>query len=186
MSTNDHENEEETLTAPDGTPMFKGPDGLAEMDNPMPRWMASVFIFTILWGIGYLVLMPGVNINMLGWSQYKRYDAEVAEAKAKFPQASADAGSLVAAALADHAAIERGEATFKANCAACHGEHGQGMIGPSFQDATWLYGGKPTEIVHTIQEGTAKGMPSFKTQFGATQVAEVAAYVHSLSTGKEH
>jgi cytochrome c oxidase cbb3-type subunit 3 len=179
-----HDHDEEILTAPDGTPMFKGPDGINELDNPMPRWMATVFIVTILWGVGYLVLMPGTNINLLGWGQYKQYEAEVAEAKAKFPQASADAASLVAAAVADKGAIERGHATFSANCAACPGAAGQGAIGPSFQDATWLYGGKAEEIVHTVTNGTAKGMPSFKTQLGASQLAEVAAYVHSLGGGK--
>ena len=180
-----HDHEHETMIGPDGTPIFKGPDGLSEMDNPMPRWMATVFIVTILWGVGYIVLMPGVGLNFLGWGQYKQYEAEVAEAKAKFPQANGDAATLVAAAVADHAAIERGEATFKQNCAACHGDKGQGAIGPSFKDAVWLYGGKPTEIVHTITDGTTKGMPPFKTALGATQLAEVAAYVHALNTGKE-
>ena len=100
--------------------------------------------------------------------------------KAKFPQANADPAALAAAAAADPAAADRGKVIFSANCAACHGDKGQGAIGPSFQDAVWLYGGKPAEIVHTITNGTAKGMPPFKTALGAGQLADVAAYVHAL------
>jgi cytochrome c oxidase cbb3-type subunit III len=180
MSSNDHE----MLKAPDGTPMFKGPDGLHELDNPMPRWMTTVFVGTVLWGVGYLVLMPGMGLNLLGWGQYSQYEAEVAEAKARFPAASGDAATLAAAALKDPEAIARGKATFGASCAACHGQEGQGAIGPSLKDATWLYGARPAEIAHTIAEGTAKGMPPFKTALGATQLAEVAAFVHALGAGK--
>jgi cytochrome c oxidase cbb3-type subunit 3 len=180
MTNHDHDHDT-PQHLPDGTPYFEGPDGLRELDHPMPRWMALVLVGTIVWGAGYLVLMPGMGLNLLHWGQYSHYDHEVAEAKAALPKAPT-AAALMASVLNDHEALERGEATFKSNCAACHGQSGEGAIGPSFKDATWLYGGAPEAIVHTITEGTAKGMPAFKTVLGDTQRAEVAAYVHHLGS----
>lgn len=179
----DHENPlESSRTTPDGVPMIEGPDGLVELDNPMPRWMVMVFWGTIVWGVGYLVAYPGVGLSALGWSQKGMYDAEIAEAKAKYQAAQpSDPGQALTAALGDHAAEERGEDTFKAQCAACHGAKGAGAIGPSLRDATWLYGGTGEAIAHTITDGTAKGMPPFKASLSATQVADLTAYVHHLS-----
>lgn len=167
-------------TTPDGTPIFHGPDGLSEADNSMPRWMRLVFWGTILWGVGYIVLMPGVGINLLKYSQYEVYEAEVAEAKAKFASSGGDIATLLASAMKDPEAAARGKVAFAASCAACHGAEGQGTIGPSLIDATWVYGGEPAKVAHTITEGTAKGMPPFKTQLAPGAVADVTAYIASL------
>lgn len=176
-----HDHDHEMLTAPDGTPMFKGPDGISELDNPMPRWMSAVFIFTILWGIGYLVLYPGVGLNLLGYGQYKTYEAELADAKTKFQAAApVDPVAALAAAVGDPAAIAAGKGLYASNCAACHGAEGQGAIGPNLADATWLYGDKPEQVAHTIGEGTAKGMPPFKASLNGEQLAQITAFVKDL------
>ena len=44
--------------------------------------------------------------------------------------------------------------------------------------------GKPEEIVVTLTNGTANGMPSWKSQLGDAKIAQVAAYVYSLGSGK--
>jgi cytochrome c oxidase cbb3-type subunit 3 len=176
-----HDHEHPTDALPDGTPLFPGPDGIAEADHPMPRWLVLVTWTSILWGIGYVVFMPGLGINLLNYSQYKVYDAEVAEAKAKYASAQGgDIAALVAAAVADPAAAERGKAVYASNCAACHAPDGKGAIGPSLADDTWLYGSKPAEVAHTIASGTAKGMPPFKTSLAPSAVADVTAFIESL------
>lgn len=174
-----------TKTTPEGVPILEGPDGLTELDNPMPRWMTLVYWGTIVWGAAYLVAYPGVGLSVLGWSQKSMYDAEIAEAKAKYQAAApADPAQALAAALRDDAAAGRGKATFDAQCAACHGQGGAGAIGPKLSDATWLYGGTGAAIAHTIADGTAKGMPPFKASLSPTQIADLAAYVHGLGGGK--
>lgn len=179
MST--HDNEHEQATTPEGVPIIQGPDGITELDNPMPRWMAMVFWGTILWGVGYIALFPGVGLNLLGYSQYKVYDAEVADAKVKYAgAAAADPAALLASAVGDPQAIASGKAVYTSSCAACHGADGSGAIGPNLKDATWLYGGEPSQIAHVIGEGTAKGMPPFKASLSPAQLAELTAYVHSL------
>jgi cytochrome c oxidase cbb3-type subunit 3 len=176
---------EDAPTTRDGVKIFQGPDGLSELDNPMPRWMAMVFWLTLVWGIGYLVAYPGVGISALGWTQKGMYEAEMAEAKARYQaQAPADPAAAVKAALADPAAAARGKALYMAQCAACHGQAGGGAIGPNLTDATWLYGGTGEAIAHTVGNGTAKGMPPFKSSLSATQIADLAAFVHGLGGGK--
>ena len=120
-----------TRQTPEGVPIIDGPDGLAELDNPMPRWMTNVFWLTILWSVGYIVLYPGIGLSVLGWTQKGMYDAEMAEAKARYQGAApaAGGGDTLAAALKDPEAAKRGEATFQAQCAACHGQGGKGAIG---------------------------------------------------------
>lgn len=185
--SNDHDNYDHEMTpGPDGTPMFKGPDGLSEYDNPMPRWMAAVFIVTILWGVGYLALMPGVGLNLLGYSQYKTYESEVAEAKSKYQaKAPADPKAALEAALKSPEAVASGKGLYASNCAACHGAEAKGAIGPNLVDETWLYGGEPPEVAHTIGEGTAKGMPPFKASLNGEQIAQVTAFLHDLHEKSE-
>lgn len=174
-----------TKTTPEGVPIIEGPDGIQELDNPMPRWMTLVFWGTIIWGVGYVVAYPGVGASLLGWTQKGMYDAEIAEAKAKYQAAApADPAQALAAALKDPGAAARGKATFDAQCAACHGQAGAGAIGPNLADATWLYGGTGEGIAKTIADGTAKGMPPFKASLSAAQLADLAAYVHGLGGGK--
>jgi cytochrome c oxidase cbb3-type subunit 3 len=179
--TNPHDPSEEPQFSPDGVPIIPGPDGINELDNPMPRWMAAVFGVTILWGVGYLVLFPGVGLNLLGYGQYKVYEAEMAEAKSKYQaKAPADPQAALAAAIGNAGAIAAGKALYAANCAACHGAEAKGAIGPNLTDDTWLYGGKPDQVAHTIGNGTAKGMPPFQSSLSAEQLAQVTAFVKSF------
>ncbi|HEX5100455.1 MAG TPA: c-type cytochrome, partial [Polyangiaceae bacterium] len=66
-------------------------------------------------------------------------------------------------------------------CTPCHGEHGQGVIGPNLTDAYWIHGGELMQIYKTVSDGVpAKGMPPWKMQLSAIQTRELAAYVGSL------
>lgn len=165
-----------------GVEILPGPDGLEELDNPMPRWMTIIYVATVVWGVGYVMCMPGIGINGLNWSQYKVYHQELAAAAADAPAApAADVGKLAEAAAKDPHEIAEGAKAFASNCAACHGAKGEGAIGPNLTDATWLYGGQPAQIAATVANGTAKGMPTFKGNMSPGQIAELAAYVHSLA-----
>ena len=92
--------------------------------------------------------------------------------------------ALAIADAKDPHAIHEGQELFAANCAACHGAKAKGLIGPNLTDKTWLYGGKPQQIAHTIANGTAKGMPSWKNHFTTAQIADLAAFVHALGGGQ--
>jgi cytochrome c oxidase cbb3-type subunit 3 len=69
------------------------------------------------------------------------------------------------------------------NCAACHGENGEGNMeqgGPQLNDAIWLYGSTPEEIalqIHTPRHGM---MPAWQSRLGESAVKQLATYVISL------
>ena len=77
-------------------------------------------------------------------------------------------------------AAAAGKALFgKMNCAGCHGYNLTGGMGPDLTDNSWLYGGKPGEIFHTISEGTPRGMPSWKGQLTPEQIWQLVTFIQS-------
>src|SRR5690606_14506340 len=56
---------------------------LAELNNPLPNWCRWMFILTIVFSLGYLVLFPGLGFfdGTLKWSSAQRYENEQAHAE---------------------------------------------------------------------------------------------------------
>jgi cytochrome c oxidase cbb3-type subunit 3 len=78
-------------------------------------------------------------------------------------------------------ALNEGKRLFESyNCVGCHA-HGGGAIGPALMDDRWIYGSAPENVFATIVEGRPNGMPSFRGRIPDFQVAELAAYVRSMS-----
>ena len=51
---------------------------LRELNNPLPSWWMWLFILTVVFSIGYLVLYPGAGarVGSLGWSSEGQHQAE--------------------------------------------------------------------------------------------------------------
>lgn len=158
-------------------------DGIEEYNNPIPRWLMWLLYTTVVVAVVYLVIYPGFWPGASGWSQAQMYEAEMKTTEAKFAAMRPKAGDLNAL-IHDPKALADGSAMFAQNCMPCHGADASGGIGPNLTDEEWIYGGKPEEIVVTLTNGTAKGMPSWKSQLGDAKIAQVAAYVYSLGSGK--
>lgn len=74
-----------------------------------------------------------------------------------------------------------GKKVFKQNCVACHGQKGEGIVGPNLTDDYWLHGNKLSDVVKVITNGVpAKGMMAWKPQLSTAQIQAVASYVLSL------
>lgn len=74
--------------------------------------------------------------------------------------------------------VARGRAIFAANCAVCHGAHGQGNIGPSLQNEASR---KNFAQVQAWIENPAPPMPRlYPSPLNARNVRDVAAFVESL------
>lgn len=156
-------------------------DGIQEYDNPLPRWWVYVFWATIVL-VPVYYLAPG---HMgAGGTKERLYAAEMEAYRKAHPETTApsvtdDAGLLAMAK--DPAHLDAGKAAFTANCAACHGAAGGGVIGPNLTDDAWLHGGQPGEIHKTVVEGVpTKGMPAWGKMLKPDQVDAVVAYVMSL------
>jgi cytochrome c oxidase cbb3-type subunit 3 len=84
-------------------------------------------------------------------------------------------------------ALNEGKRLYESyNCSGCHA-HGGGSMGPALMDERWIYGSEPANLFATIVEGRPNGMPSFRGKIPDFQVAELVAYVRSMSglAGKE-
>ncbi len=93
---------------------------------------------------------------------------------------SVSAQSLLASSR-DPSTVARGARVFSARCAPCHGDRGEGRIGPNLTDAHWLHGGKPLEIFRTVSQGVAlKGMPAWGPVLGADKLESAVAFVLTL------
>jgi cytochrome c oxidase cbb3-type subunit III len=87
----------------------------------------------------------------------------------------------------DAAAAERGTQLYADNCAACHGDKGQGnpeLGAPKLADHIWLYGGDRESIVQSISYARGGVMPNWGARLSPVTIKELAVYVHSLGGGQ--
>jgi cytochrome c oxidase cbb3-type subunit 3 len=85
------------------------------------------------------------------------------------------------------AANEEGRVIFADNCAACHGENGEGaqdLGAPNLADAIWFYDSDRDTVITTITNSRAGVMPAWAHRLGEAQIKQVALYVHGLGGGE--
>ena len=178
------------MTSHDNTTGHVWDGDLREMNNPLPRWWAWLFVLTILFAFVYLALYPGLGNygGKLGWTSTGQHQAEldkgnqeVAPLYAKFTSMKPEDVSK------DPQAVAIGERLFMNNCAQCHGSDARGNKGiPNLTDADWLHGGAPAIIQETLVKGRMGNMPPMAAAVGTPDdVKNVAQYVLSLS-GSPH
>jgi cytochrome c oxidase cbb3-type subunit III len=160
-------------------------EDLAEYNNPLPRWWMWLFYITIVFGLCYLVLYPGLGKlpGVLGWTSAGAYASERKEIDDKLKPLYAKYLAMdIKSIAADPQARAMGERLFLNNCAQCHGSDAGGSKGfPNLRDNDWLYGGEPEQIKASITNGRNGIMPAFAAVLGEEGVKNVAAYVRSLS-----
>ena len=160
-------------------------EDLKEMNNPLPRWWLYLFYLTIVFGIGYLALFPGLGGwgGLLHWTSRGQYAQEQATAEAALnPVLQKYAAMDLVQVAQDPVARGMGQRLFLNHCAQCHGSDGGGQRGfPNLRDQDWLYGGDPALIEQSILNGRQGQMPAWGEVLGAQGVHEVVHYVRSLS-----
>ncbi|RZI81629.1 MAG: cytochrome-c oxidase, cbb3-type subunit III [Rubrivivax sp.] len=159
---------------------------LQELNNPLPRWWMWLFLITVAFSVGYLLLYPGMGSHSgsLGWSSTGQLQEELHAAKVAQDQVYARFHAARVEDIArDPQAQAIGERLFLNNCAACHGSDARGSKGyPNLTDEDWLHGGTPEKILETITHGRQGQMPPMAAAVGsAADVRDVAQYVLSLS-----
>ncbi len=163
-------------------------DGIQEYDNPMPSWWLKLFYLTIIFAFFYMMYM-----HVFGG---KSLEQELLEAQNELAILSKEKKSAPSNTLEektpslsekfkDPKIIADGKEVFKTNCVPCHGEHGQGIIGPNLTDEYWLHGGSHEDIIKTITSGVPeKGMISWEPILGKEKIESVAAYIVSIEGSK--
>ncbi|MEQ1682044.1 MAG: cytochrome-c oxidase, cbb3-type subunit III [Burkholderiaceae bacterium] len=163
---------------------------LVEMNNPLPRWWAIMFVLTVIFAFAYVIVYPGLGSmkGTFGWTSANQYEAEQQKAGRLMTQVYAKYKDLPAAELRKSPeAMAIGERLFINNCAACHGSDARGSKGfPNLTDTDWIHGGTPEKIEESITLGRQGNMPPMAAAVGTPEdVRNVANYVLSLS-GSAH
>jgi len=177
-------------TASDNTTGHVWDGDLREMNNPLPRWWAWLFVITIVFSFVYLALYPGLGTyaGKFGWTSAGQHQSEVDKGNAEVAPLYARFMSMKPEDVAkDAQAMAIGERLFMNNCSQCHGSDARGNKGfPNLTDNDWLGGGTPEIIKADITKGRIAIMPSMAAAVGTPDdVKNVAQYVLSLS-GSPH
>ncbi len=159
-------------------------DGIQEYDKRLPNWWLLTFYGAIVFAIVY-------------WMADQHFSKETNESRVAVELQRIEAAKLNSSdANLDDATLWKmsrnpvfiadGKQVFNTNCAACHFASLRGKsesplaIGPDLTDNEWLYGtGHPIELLHTVANGTTKGMPAWGPVLGAKKVSQAVAYVLS-------
>jgi cytochrome c oxidase cbb3-type subunit 3 len=158
---------------------------LREFNNPLPRWWLWLFLLSVAFAIGYLVLYPGFGrfAGTLGWSSTAQHAEQAAAAEQLAQQTLGKFdGRSIEELTRDPAAHAVGRNLFVNNCAMCHGADGRGALHfPNLADQDWKWGGDPASIETSIGGGRTGVMAPWKDVLGAAGVEDAVAYVLSLS-----
>ena len=157
-------------------------DGIQELDNDLPLWWFVGFVFTVVFGLGYVV-----NYMLSeGPSSKAEYDREVAAWKKP--------GEMDAAAMAnlppieprtDFKALDTGRQIFEGQrntCYTCHRVDLGGQVGPNLTDEYWIHGCDMRTIMKNISTGfPLKGMLPYGNGNKLTdeELLDVASYIIS-------
>lgn len=186
-------------------------DGIKELNNPLPRWWLYIFYATIIWAIGYMIVMPaipalpgmGMN-NTPGIAGHSDRASVAADLQKLRNERAEGAGRLMNASLEEiesdlslqQFALAMGESAFGDNCATCHGAGGRGAKGyPMLADDIWLWDGTLHGIEYTIRHGIRhtddpdtrlSAMPAFGRDglLTSREIDDLVEYVLKLS-GRE-
>ncbi|MDG1583396.1 cytochrome-c oxidase, cbb3-type subunit III [Pseudomonas sp. GOM6] len=169
-------------------------DGIEEFDNPLPRWWFMLFLGTLIFAAGYLLLYPGLG-NFAGtlpgyeggWTQVKQWQREMDKADQQFGPIYASYAALPVEEVAkDERALKMGGRLFASNCSVCHGSDAKGAYGfPNLTDSEWRWGGDAASIKQTITAGRTGMMPPQAAMIGEEGVHNVAAYVLTELAGRK-
>lgn len=156
-------------------------DGIRELDNITPPWFTISFAATIVFAIVY---MYRYEIAHTAPNQFEEFETEMRSAKLvqdsllKLEGNNIDENTVILLTGAD---VDAGQGLYMSNCSACHGDKGQGGVGPNFADEYWIHGGSVSDVFKSIKYGWQdKGMKPWKDNFSPKQIAQLASYIESF------
>ncbi len=161
-------------------------DGIRELDNTVPPWWRWAFIFTIVFGLGYLWRYHVAKSAPLQKEEFVIAMQKAEKEKEEYLKIAGDKVDESTVAMLDANGVAAGKSLFSQNCIACHGPDGQGgAVGPNLSDEYWIHGGKLSDIFKSIKYGwQEKGMRSWKEDFSPVQMAQLTSFVKSLKGSK--
>ncbi len=157
-------------------------DGIEELDNNLPPWWKMLFYASIAWGVVYFAYYHIFDYGVLSGEEYNIEMAEAEIAREKYLEKVADlVNETNVTLLADASSLDVGKEIYLGKCAACHGQLGEGLVGPNFADNYWIHGGTIKDVFSTVKYGVpAKGMIPWQTQLKPLEMQQVSSYILTL------
>ncbi len=157
-------------------------DGITELDNPVPAWFNGMFYATVVFAAVYLCVYLVFD---WGPNQDQEYEREMARAEQARQEWLALAANNIDESNVEVDArpetVKAGQAIYLQSCAVCHGNIGEGGIGPNLTDEYWLHGGELVDVFKTVKYGVLdKGMVPWEQSLTPAQLAEVSNYILTL------
>ena len=178
-------------------------NGITELNTPVPKVIWLFLACTVIFAVGYWILMPTWPIGttytkgLLGDDQHRIVAQSVKQAAL---DRAVWSDRIEKESYADiqknpqlmEAVRETGRTLFGDNCAACHGRAATGGKGyPNLVTHSWLWGGTPEAIFETIRVGINSAHPETRNSqmpaFGKdgmlprADIDKAIAFVRSLS-----
>lgn len=152
-------------------------DGIIEHDHPLPRWWVLLFYGTVIFAVCYYTYFEWMG----GPTLDQELNAELVKIQALQKEVVTEAEGNLKNKLSDPDFIKVGTKVYAEKCFMCHGDRGQGTIGPNLTDKFWIHGGKPENLLKTIQAGVPdKGMPPWGSILSSDEQIAVVAFIVSL------
>lgn len=157
-------------------------DGIQEFDNPLPRWWLLTFYGAIVFAaiyFSYYHIGTGPSPEQELASDLTAIKELEARSLKEVPPPSPE---QLEAVFQDPKNREAGKAIFSGKCASCHGQSGEGQIGPNLTDDYWIHGdGSMSAVFTVVSTGVPeKGMPPWGNMLKREEILAVVSYVHSL------
>jgi cytochrome c oxidase cbb3-type subunit III len=157
-------------------------DGIKELDNVLPPWWKYGFYVCIVWSAIYLVHF---HITKTGALQIEEYETSVKKANeevaAYLASRALNVDEYTVELVLDDSRLKAGRKVYMDYCRQCHGDNGEGGVGPCFTDNYWIHGGTINDLFKTIKYGVPqKGMVPWESQLTAIEIQNVATYIITL------
>lgn len=162
-------------------------DDIEESDNQLPNWWLFILFATIAFSFGYWFVFHTTKKLP---NPPEVYAADVDALKKARAAANPMSDEALSELAKDPAMVAAGKEVFASSCASCHGQQGQGLVGPNLTDKFWIHGKTPTLLAKAVDQGFPdKGMPPWGPVLGPDKVRKVTAYLLSIQNtnvaGKE-
>lgn len=157
-------------------------DGIQELNNPLPGWWLATFYITIIFSIGYYAYYTFLGGPTSDEELARSMSVIQEEREAAKVTQEVKSEEYFIALLDDQEVLAAGKAEYTAKCLACHGDKGQGLIGPNMTDEYWIQGdGSVSSMLEIAKIGVPdKGMPPWEGVIPEDTLEAVVVYIYSL------
>jgi cytochrome c oxidase cbb3-type subunit 3 len=153
-------------------------DGIMELDNKAPAWFQFLFYITIVFAVIYMVNFHVLKKDNLMIDEYIQEMTIAQQEKDALMKTGGLINETNVTILNSPEDLKAGKEIYTVNCVSCHGNLGEGTVGPNLTDDYWIHGGGIKNVFATISNGVpAKGMITWKAQLNPKQIQQTASYV---------